>query len=83
MPEVRFKEPRGELVGDRGPSKKLFRFDRQAPEVKNDLLAQTKTRTIDPVTIPKQAGFGGGLHRLVPVEYLLRHRFGPIESRNR
>src|ERR1035437_8591307 len=40
VPEVRLKERRGELVGDRSPSKKLLRFDRQALEVENIFLAQ-------------------------------------------
>src|ERR1035438_6580694 len=83
VPEVRLKEPRCELVGDRSPSKKLLRFYRQAHEVEDIFLAQAKTGTIDPVTTPKQPRFGSGLHCLVPVKYLLRHRFGPIESRNR
>jgi hypothetical protein len=58
VPEVRLKERRGELVGDRGSSKKLLRFDRQAFEVENIPLAQTKPGRIDPASISKKAGLG-------------------------
>ena len=83
VPEVSLKEIRRKLVGDHGPSKQLLRLHRQTLEVENIFLAQAKTGTVDPLTVPKQPRLGGGLHRLVPVKYLLRHRLRPIESWNR
>ena len=58
VPEVRLKESRGKLVGDRSSSEKLLRFDRQALKVENILLAQTKPRRINPASISKEAGLG-------------------------
>src|ERR1017187_9331270 len=83
VPEVRLKERRIKLIGDPTAPKEGFWFECQSLEVENVLLAQTKTGTIDPVTISKQPRLGGGLHRFVPVKYLLRCRPGSIESRNR
>src|ERR1035437_6821156 len=54
VPEVRLKERRDTLIGHLYANWEGFWFEYQSLEVKNVLLAQPKTGTIDPGTISNQ-----------------------------
>src|SRR5208283_678626 len=78
-PEIRLKERGIELVRDAALSEHILRLKLEALNGQDVFFTQTEHRSIHPVPLAEEAGFGRGLYRLVKLKYLLRDRFGFIQ----
>src|SRR6266702_7407560 len=81
-PEVCLKERGIEVVRYPASTENSFRLKPQALDGQDMSFAQAEFGSVEPVSTPKESGFGRGFHRLIPFEDLLRDRLAFIEGRD-